>query len=238
MKFHQTILISHSHLYCICLLFHGSRQSLLDHITVQLAPRAADEIWFGEDQVWKPLIFYFSLSLDQGYHLSLLEDVYDQFIFVVIAQTYEVKIFLVLPIFQLSTIWAETADNARSAARTFVLGGLSDKHYGVSNFWVAERINVIESFYTIPLENKFQSLSSLFMWEWKEELVSVFSLKVIDDCTSFRNIHVKFKFSGTWYRGIEDCQHVLRTRKRGKHVDSFISMWFIFLLNFLRLLPT
>lgn len=35
-----------------------SRQSLLDHITVQLAPRAADELWFGEDQVRKPLILY------------------------------------------------------------------------------------------------------------------------------------------------------------------------------------
>lgn len=33
-------------------------------------------------------------------------------------------------------------DNARSAARTFVLGGLSDKHYGLSNFWDADRINV------------------------------------------------------------------------------------------------
>ncbi|KAI3671585.1 hypothetical protein L1987_87324 [Smallanthus sonchifolius] len=72
-----------------------SRQSLLDHITVQLAPRAADEIWHGEGQ--------------------------------------------------LSTIWAETADNARSAARALVLGGLSDKYYGVSNFWVADRINDIDS---------------------------------------------------------------------------------------------
>ncbi|KAL6334911.1 hypothetical protein AAG906_023716 [Vitis piasezkii] len=71
-----------------------SRQSLLDHITVQLAPRAADEIWYGEDQ--------------------------------------------------LSTIWAETADNARSAARTFVLGGLSEKHHGLSSFWVADRINDID----------------------------------------------------------------------------------------------
>ncbi|KDO56997.1 hypothetical protein CISIN_1g002754mg [Citrus sinensis] len=72
-----------------------SRQSLLDHITVQLAPRAADELWCGEGQ--------------------------------------------------LSTIWAETADNARSAARTFVLGGLSDKHFGLSNFWVADRINEIDT---------------------------------------------------------------------------------------------
>ncbi|KAK8479338.1 hypothetical protein V6N13_063228 [Hibiscus sabdariffa] len=72
-----------------------SRQSLLDHITVQLAPRAADELWFGEDQF--------------------------------------------------STIWAETADNARSAARMFVLGGLSEKHHGLSNFWVADRINEIDS---------------------------------------------------------------------------------------------
>lgn len=71
-----------------------SRQSLLDHITVQLAPRAADEIWHGEGQ--------------------------------------------------LSTIWAETSDNARSAARTLVLGGLSDKYYGLSNFWVADRIDDID----------------------------------------------------------------------------------------------
>ncbi|KAF8062848.1 hypothetical protein N665_1191s0003 [Sinapis alba] len=71
-----------------------SRQSLLDHITVQLAPRAADELWFGEDQ--------------------------------------------------LSTIWAETSDNARSAARSLVLGGLSEKHHGLNNFWVADRINDID----------------------------------------------------------------------------------------------
>lgn len=71
-----------------------TRQSLLDHITVQLAPRAADEIWYGEGQ--------------------------------------------------LSTIWSETADNARSAARTFVLGGLSEKHHGLSEFWVADRINEID----------------------------------------------------------------------------------------------
>ncbi|ONI15784.1 hypothetical protein PRUPE_3G061400 [Prunus persica] len=72
-----------------------TRQSLLDHITVQLAPRAADELWFGEDQ--------------------------------------------------LSTIWAETADNARSAARTYVLGGLSEKHHGLSNFWVADRLNDLDT---------------------------------------------------------------------------------------------
>ncbi|KAM1011276.1 hypothetical protein FF1_046499 [Malus domestica] len=71
-----------------------TRQSLLDHITVQLAPRAADELWFGKDQ--------------------------------------------------LSTIWAETADNARSAARTYVLGGLSEKHHGLSNFWVADRLNDLD----------------------------------------------------------------------------------------------
>ncbi|KAK9280915.1 hypothetical protein L1049_003806 [Liquidambar formosana] len=72
-----------------------SRQSLLDHITVQLAPRAADELWYGEGQ--------------------------------------------------LSTIWAETADNARSEARAFVLGGLSEKHHGLSNFWVADKLNEIDT---------------------------------------------------------------------------------------------
>ncbi|KAL5729063.1 putative inactive ATP-dependent zinc metalloprotease FTSHI 2 [Ranunculus cassubicifolius] len=72
-----------------------SRQSLLDHITVQIAPRAADEIWYGGDK--------------------------------------------------LSTIWAETGDNARSAARSFVLGGLSENHYGLSDFWVADRLNEIDT---------------------------------------------------------------------------------------------
>ncbi|CAI8611920.1 unnamed protein product [Vicia faba] len=71
-----------------------TRQSLIDHITVQLAPRAADEIWFGKDQ--------------------------------------------------LSTIWAETTDNARCAARMYLLGGLSDKYHGVSDFWVTDRINEID----------------------------------------------------------------------------------------------
>ncbi|XP_019193740.1 PREDICTED: probable inactive ATP-dependent zinc metalloprotease FTSHI 2, chloroplastic [Ipomoea nil] len=71
-----------------------SRQSLLDHITVELAPRAADELWYGEGN--------------------------------------------------LSTIWAESADVARSAARTFVLGGLSDKNYGLSNFWTSDQINGID----------------------------------------------------------------------------------------------
>jgi len=33
------------------LLMSCRRQSLLDHITVQLAPRAADELWFGSGQV-------------------------------------------------------------------------------------------------------------------------------------------------------------------------------------------
>jgi hypothetical protein len=57
--------------------------------------------------------------------------------------------FFSLPTFandllQLSTIWAETSDNARSAARSLVLGGLSDKHHGLNNFWVADRINDID----------------------------------------------------------------------------------------------
>lgn len=56
--------------------------------------------------------------------------------------TLDVNILFHDIIFQFSTIWAETADNARSAARSFVLGGLSDKHYGLSDFWVADRINV------------------------------------------------------------------------------------------------
>ena len=43
---------------------------------------------------------------------------------------------------QLSTIWAETSDNARSAARSLVLGGLSEKHHGLNNFWVADRTNL------------------------------------------------------------------------------------------------
>ncbi|XP_078431886.1 AAA-type ATPase family protein [Wolffia australiana] len=72
-----------------------SRQSLVDHITVQIAPRAAEEMWYGPEQ--------------------------------------------------LSTIWAETADNARSAARSFVLGGLSERHHGLADHWVADRINDIDT---------------------------------------------------------------------------------------------
>ncbi|KAG0626539.1 hypothetical protein M758_2G133600 [Ceratodon purpureus] len=54
-----------------------SRQGMLDYIAVQLAPRAADEIWNGVDNM--------------------------------------------------STIWADTVDQARAAARDFVYAGLSDK---------------------------------------------------------------------------------------------------------------
>lgn len=72
-----------------------SRQCFLDYITVQLAPRAADEIWFGEDQ--------------------------------------------------LSTLWAEAGENARSGARGFVLAGLTKKHYGLSNFWLTDRIDDIDT---------------------------------------------------------------------------------------------
>lgn len=61
------------------------------------------------------------------------------------------KFSLYFQFLQLSTIWAETADNARSAARTYVLGGLSEKNYGLSNFWVADRLNVIQSLYTITI---------------------------------------------------------------------------------------
>ncbi|KAM3321937.1 hypothetical protein P3S67_003088 [Capsicum chacoense] len=68
-----------------------SRQSLLDHFTVQLASRAADELWYGEHQF--------------------------------------------------SIIWAETA-----AARTFVLGGLSDEHYGLSDFWITDRTLTLRHF--------------------------------------------------------------------------------------------
>ncbi|KAG2307756.1 hypothetical protein Bca4012_083269 [Brassica carinata] len=70
-----------------------SRTSIWDHITVQLAPRAADELWYCE--------------------------------------------------VQLSTIWPETSNNARSAARSLVLGGgLSEKHHGLNNLWVADRTNL------------------------------------------------------------------------------------------------
>lgn len=71
-----------------------SRQSLLDYITMQVAPRAADEIWYGSDQ--------------------------------------------------LSTIWVQTANIARSAARSFVLGGLLEKYNGLSDFWISDRLDEID----------------------------------------------------------------------------------------------
>ncbi|ERN15079.1 hypothetical protein AMTR_s00056p00047160 [Amborella trichopoda] len=93
-----------------------SRQSLLDHITLQLAPRAADELWFGEDQ--------------------------------------------------LSTIWAETADNARSAARSFVLGGLSEKYHGICDFWAADRLNEIDEEAMRVLDMCYQRAKEILQKNW------------------------------------------------------------------------
>ena len=96
------------------------------------------------------------------------------------------------PIFQLSTIWAETADNARSAARTFVLGGLSDKHYGLSSFWVADRINVIDSFFLWFFLIQFHLLrlhaNSLFFAQKIKDIMNV-----MRGCTIDTNI----RLSGT-----------------------------------------
>ncbi|CAH9132279.1 unnamed protein product [Cuscuta epithymum] len=94
-----------------------SRQSLIDKITVDLAPRAADELWYGEGQ--------------------------------------------------LSTIWAKNADNARSAARTFVLSGLSDKDYGLSNFWVSEKINGIDEEALRILSMCYDRAKKILRRNWK-----------------------------------------------------------------------
>ncbi|KAK9102338.1 hypothetical protein Sjap_019592 [Stephania japonica] len=101
-----------------------SRQSLLDHITVQVAPRAADEIWYGEDK--------------------------------------------------LSTIWAETGDNARSAARAFVLGGLSEKHHGLADFWVADRLNEIDLEALRILNMCYDRAKEVSLYAWQ-----VFQLKLL-----------------------------------------------------------
>ncbi|CAA0837280.1 AAA-type ATPase family protein [Striga hermonthica] len=71
-----------------------SRQSVLDHITVLLAPRAADELINGKTR--------------------------------------------------LSTISSGSSHGARSAARALVLGGLSEKNYGLNNFWTTEKIECID----------------------------------------------------------------------------------------------
>ncbi|GER52670.1 ATP-dependent zinc metalloprotease FtsH [Striga asiatica] len=71
-----------------------SRQSVLDHITVLLAPRAADELINGKNR--------------------------------------------------LSTISSAPSNGARSAARALVLGGLSEEHYGLNNFWTTEKIEHID----------------------------------------------------------------------------------------------
>ncbi|XP_074558128.1 putative inactive ATP-dependent zinc metalloprotease FTSHI 2, chloroplastic [Curcuma longa] len=105
-----------------------SRQSLLDHITVQLAPRAADEIWFGEDQ--------------------------------------------------LSTIWAATANNARSAARRFVLGGLSEKYYGLSDFWVADRIKEIDLEALSVLHNCYDRAKEIL--QHNRELMNVLTDRLVE----------------------------------------------------------
>lgn len=75
-----------------------SRQGMLDYITVQLAPRAADELWNGAHQM--------------------------------------------------STIWADTVDQARSAARDFVFAGLSDRGdlYGLFDCWYDyDRVKAVDS---------------------------------------------------------------------------------------------
>lgn len=71
-------------------------------------------------------------------------------------------VLLLLCLSQLSTIWAETADNARSAARTLVLGGLSGKHYGLNNFWTEDKIDVI-FFYTLVFSKSFNCLNMHFL---------------------------------------------------------------------------
>ncbi|KAF3539232.1 hypothetical protein F2Q69_00023278 [Brassica cretica] len=56
----------------------------------------------------------------------------------------------------LSTIWAETSDNARSAARSLVLGGLSEKHHGLNNFWDidVEALRILNMYYDRAKEVK------------------------------------------------------------------------------------
>ncbi|PIN12237.1 hypothetical protein CDL12_15139 [Handroanthus impetiginosus] len=88
-----------------------SRQFVFDYITIQLAPRAADELWNGKGQ--------------------------------------------------LSTIWSRTADHARTTARQFVVGGLSEKHYGLNNFWVADRIEDIDSQAMQILENCYERAKTI-----------------------------------------------------------------------------
>ncbi|KAL2633954.1 hypothetical protein R1flu_005433 [Riccia fluitans] len=89
------------------------RQGILDYITVQLSPRAADELWNGADNM--------------------------------------------------STIWADTVDQARSAARDFVYAGLSDRKdlYGLFDCWNeihqvwgvdVEALKIVNSCYQRALE--------------------------------------------------------------------------------------
>eukprot|EP00249_Psilotum_nudum_P021233 c28027_g1_i2 orf=1142-3934(-) len=82
--------------YEICAL---GRQDVLDFITMQLAPRAADELWYGCDQM--------------------------------------------------STIWADSYNEARKAARHFVFGGLSERSgfYALVNCW-----NELDRLFEIDVE--------------------------------------------------------------------------------------
>ncbi|KAH9750693.1 putative inactive ATP-dependent zinc metalloprotease FTSHI 2 [Citrus sinensis] len=89
-------------------------------ISVQLAACSADELWYGKGQMYLYRVMFIF------YKISCFVEVVSSFILVHFPKP-TLGILFFIESFQLSTISAETA---RSAARTFVLGGLSDNHFG------------------------------------------------------------------------------------------------------------
>lgn len=115
---------------------------MLEYITIQLAPRAADELWNGADQV-KQLTPVFRKFLPPW--LYFRKDSY------VRNKTNPAAILFLLhhwygALLQMSTIWADTVDQARRAAREMVFAGLSDREdlYGLYDCWCeTEQVKVI-----------------------------------------------------------------------------------------------
>ncbi|BBN14858.1 hypothetical protein MPTK1_6g15080 [Marchantia polymorpha subsp. ruderalis] len=110
------------------------RQGMLDYITVQLSPRAADELWNGADNM--------------------------------------------------STIWADTVDQARSAARDFVYAGLSDRKdlYGLFDCW-----NEIDQVYAVDVE-ALKIVNSCYkraleILEQNKDLVNALVDRLVEDRT-------------------------------------------------------
>lgn len=121
---------------------------MLDYIAVQLAPRAADEIWNGIENVSSlPYsLSHMGVDLDPIHNINGLFHPQD-----VCKACHNLNLF---GIWQMSTIWADTVDQARDAARKYVYAGLSDKEnlYGLHDcVYNYDSVKVLHSMSVVPV---------------------------------------------------------------------------------------